>query len=1116
MQTRVGRPPAARIGAALPTLLLLLLLLPLAPASRAEDDKSLAVPRAETIEPLLAALKDAPADDARATRLRELYTATLQALRAAATDREDAARFERLQSEAPERMAEHTAALQKLARANRAGLPPASIGVARLERRLDETEARLSVLRAEEGALSNTLATLQGRVDAARRELKALGEQPSRGQGPPAAQAGEDAAITRARLGEWAARQDARAALRQRLETEIRTLPARIAAVQSELKRLSAEREHAERALNELLGLEHLRRIAAASELQEETAARLAEVRSELPPLRALAGELASLAAEYVEAVTRQETGRSELAIARRAVEELRSSLDATRQQLEIAELSEALGPLFAEQYRRLDALEESSRPIAALSAELSRTRLREFRLGQLRAGAGEYRDGFEAGIRLAHPADDDAVAELIAETESLLDRRERLLELLGEVYLQLTAQVIEREGAWRDQATLAGEFRTLLDRNLVWMPSHPPLGVAALLGWPAEVTRLLASDELAALRAAAAAGFAARPWLLLALAGVLLLWWRNGPALRTRLAPLGPRQCGWTNYRFHMALQALLIHLALVLPVPLLLFGGSLMLGGAPEAGILAPALAAAMQHLAVVALAWLFLLRLLSPEGFAEQHLRWNPPRLRAVERHLRVALPVVLPLAFVVNLMRELEGAGEGAGASRIVGLVLALVMMVLAVALIRAGRGITAGSVLERHDRIADRIGQALFLAVATLPLLHVVLEIAGFHFTATALAERMLPSLFLLGSARLVLDTGLLGLAIAVERSREALQLSEGVEPPVEVPAEPELERMNASAVAVLQLVVFGGSLAGLLALWSQFFTALSILDTVTLWQDEIVVDGKQAFQAVSLLDLLLSLAVLAAAVALARGLPALLGLVLLPFVTRKGLLFTIQTLIGYTLIAAGIIASLQQLGLGWGKLQWMAAGLSVGLGFGLQEIFANFFAGLIMLFERPVRIGDVISLGEYSGTIQRIRMRSTTIVDFDNREIIVPNKAFVTERLINWTLSSSVVRTSFDVGVSYDADPRLVQGTLLGLLQAEPRVLQDPPPSVVFREFGASSLNFRCFAYVEDLSLRSLVLNDLHMRITEVFRELGIEIAYPQMDLHVKTVDGKLSMRASG
>jgi potassium efflux system protein len=166
-----------------------------------------------------------------------------------------------------------------------------------------------------------------------------------------------------------------------------------------------------------------------------------------------------------------------------------------------------------------------------------------------------------------------------------------------------------------------------------------------------------------------------------------------------------------------------------------------------------------------------------------------------------------------------------------------------------------------------------------------------------------------------------------------------------------------------------------------------------------------------------------------------------------------------------------------------------------------------------MLFERPVRIGDVITLGEYSGTIQRIRMRATTITDFDNREIIVPNKMFVTERLINWTLSSSVVRISFDVGISYDSDPRLAHSTLVQILREHRQVLRDPAPVVIFREFGESSLNFRCYCHVEDVSVRLQVQNDLHMRITEVFRDKGIEIAYPQMDLHLRSVDEQARLR---
>lgn len=110
------------------------------------------------------------------------------------------------------------------------------------------------------------------------------------------------------------------------------------------------------------------------------------------------------------------------------------------------------------------------------------------------------------------------------------------------------------------------------------------------------------------------------------------------------------------------------------------------------------------------------------------------------------------------------------------------------------------------------------------------------------------------------------------------------------------------------------------------------------------------------------------------------------------------------------------------LGVSWDKLQWLAAALSVGLGFGLQEIFGNFVSGLIILFERPVRIGDTVTIGTFSGTVSKIRIRATTITDFDRKEVIIPNKAFVTERLINWSLSDTVTRVVIRLGVAYGSD----------------------------------------------------------------------------------------------
>ena len=170
----------------------------------------------------------------------------------------------------------------------------------------------------------------------------------------------------------------------------------------------------------------------------------------------------------------------------------------------------------------------------------------------------------------------------------------------------------------------------------------------------------------------------------------------------------------------------------------------------------------------------------------------------------------------------------------------------------------------------------------------------------------------------------------------------------------------------------------------------------------------------------------------------------------------------------------------------------------------MQEIVANFSSGLMVLFERPIRVGDTITIGNVEGTVTRIRTRATTIVDADNREVIVPNKSFITDRLINWTLSDSITRVAIKVGIAYRNDPREAQRLLLEIAAAHPQVLADPAPACWMSGFGDSSQDFDLRVSVAEIAQRNPVRTDLQMRIAEVFRERDIEIAFPQMDLWLR------------
>ena len=225
----------------------------------------------------------------------------------------------------------------------------------------------------------------------------------------------------------------------------------------------------------------------------------------------------------------------------------------------------------------------------------------------------------------------------------------------------------------------------------------------------------------------------------------------------------------------------------------------------------------------------------------------------------------------------------------------------------------------------------------------------------------------------------------------------------------------------------------------------------------------------------------------------------------LPF--DAGARYAVATVCRYVITVVGLLLCFGILGVGWSKVQWLVAAMGLGLGFGLQEIFANFVSGLIILFERPVRVGDVVTIDNITGVVSRIRMRATTITDGDRKELIIPNKEFITGRVLNWTLSDPVNRVVIRVGIAYGSDTQRAAEILLRLAKNHPNVLDDPPPGVSLESFGDSALNFVLRCFLPNLDGRGTVIHELHMAIDREFREAGIEIAFPQQDVHVRSID---------
>jgi potassium efflux system protein len=173
---------------------------------------------------------------------------------------------------------------------------------------------------------------------------------------------------------------------------------------------------------------------------------------------------------------------------------------------------------------------------------------------------------------------------------------------------------------------------------------------------------------------------------------------------------------------------------------------------------------------------------------------------------------------------------------------------------------------------------------------------------------------------------------------------------------------------------------------------------------------------------------------------------------------------------------------------------------------------ANFVCGLIVLFERPFRVGDTVTIGDINGTVSRIRIRATTVIDWDRKELIVPNKEFVVGRLINWSLSDKYVRIRIPVGIAYGSDTKLAEKLLMQVARKNPRVISKPAPDAVFKGFGDNSLNFELRVYIDGISDYIPMLHELNLAIDNAFKEAGVTIAFPQRDVHLDAT-GPLEVR---
>lgn len=715
-----------------------------------------------------------------------------------------------------------------------------------------------------------------------------------------------------------------------------------------------------------------------------------------------------------------------------------------------------------------------------------------------------------------------DALRDGDAAAQASLGEQIGALSRLDSVQNQilLTLRAIDLEERKLDQA---GELaKTRIVGYLFWMPAPPGTKtfgeMPPALGWTAS------PDNWGAAVTDARNELARRPFLPAAAFLFALVLLASRGRLRVIRESLTPAAVTMERYRIGHALAALGTALALALPGPLALWAAGHLMSAIPEPTVFGLALGDALRATAKMMFAIALLAQLFDGRGILSGHFGADGNVLGHAATALNRFAWIFLPLMFIAAL-NGMEHApfGNRESLGRLSFSLAMIALAILQVSLFRRQSPIMQRLAMQAPRSWVVQLHGVWFYPIAAAPLAIAAFAAAGYFLAAGYFFGRIVYTIFIgLGAAILY---GLLALWVQVQRARltrsEAARAAERMPP--EGTREADLDAAMNANFHRLDIVTLGDQtrslfnvlitlvlLAGIWWVWREAIPALSAIGSHALWNSATSIDGKTVIRPLTVDHLVLAVLIGVITVVAVRNVGALLDILLLQRLEVKAdATYAIKVTTKYGLTLAGILAACNVLGFAWSDVQWLVAALGVGLGFGLQEIVANFISGLILLAERPVRIGDVVTVGDASGTVAQIRARATTLVDFERREIIIPNKAFITGSVINWTLSDRVARLSITVAVARGSDVARVQRLLLDVLDGNPEVLREPAPSVFLSSLGEGLINFEVRAFVGSFDSRSRVQHEIYLAADRVLRDSGIETSAQERDPKPAPVAGQ-------
>ncbi|MEM6312598.1 MAG: mechanosensitive ion channel domain-containing protein [Planctomycetota bacterium] len=783
---------------------------------------------------------------------------------------------------------------------------------------------------------------------------------------------------------------------------------------------------------------------------------------------------------------------------ARSRLEQVLASQAVVEEVVSFALDGDEIAGVLRESSRRVPSIRQLRATISEHERELGQARLMRVRLLEQR------REASTAEARAAIQIDIDTLAVQIARIDALIELEQ---ELLAES-LALSASI---------------------DRQLLWTKSVAAVGPAS---WP--VVRsggasLLSPSRWGDLISSAALAVQVS-WPSVLLGGVLIALLIAGrPRFKRVITDAADGVGRVATDTFGLTLKVAVASAGLAAARPAIIGAVGLVL---LDARGFASNVGAALLSIAVLDLLLSSVRELCRDGGLADVHFDWDARARTGLRRELGWLQAILLPVAFVVSLC---EASGEEdlqAGIGRLAFMVGGVVFAIFLARSFHPGKGIIA-EIMPRAGW-AWRLRRVWYGLLVGVPAALTVAAAAGYFYSAIAIQRRfeqtgliVLLGLVVYGLVRRALLIARRRLALQQARQKLAARREERLEqqraegvvgsdasstggdavPELNVD-EVDLSVASAQTLSLIRICIFAAVLLPLWQVWRGIVPALGVLSEVTLISQTLDAEGVEVVPAVTLWSVILAGSVMGLTILAAKNLPAALELAILQHLPiDAGIRYTAVTLTRYVVIAVGLVYVSNLIGIRWERAQWIVAALGVGLGFGLQEIVANFVSGLIILFERPVRVGDTVTVGGVEGTVSRLQIRATTITDWDNKEVIVPNKSFITEQVINWTLSNATTRLLLRVGVAYGSDVTLTRQAVMTAVKSVPAVTEEPAPSVLFVGFGDSSLDFEVRAFVDALPKRLPTINALHTAIEQELAQAGIVIPFPQRDLHLRSSD---------